>query len=93
MDRDRLQRWLKSTHHTWRWNHGDAESYEGVETTDDGLRWFRWSHAIRDDGVHGEHDVAVQTFESFRRSGPMREIPEEQLEQLRRWVSEHIPSP
>lgn len=89
MDRDRLQRWLKSTHRTWRWNHGDAESYEGVETTDEGLRWFRWSHRIREDGVQGEHDVEVQPYVDFRASGPLRRIPDEQRAELERWVAEH----
>ena len=86
MDRDRLQRWLKSTHRTWRWNHGSAESYEGVETTDDGLRWFRWSHAIREDGVHGEHDVELQSWAAYRDDGPARDMPDAMREQLDEWL-------
>lgn len=92
MDRDRLQRWLKSTHRTWRWNRGDAESYEAVETTDDGLRWFRWSHAIRDDGLNGEHDVEVQPWADYRASGPRRSMPGELRAELERWVADNEPA-
>jgi len=88
MDRDRLQRWLKSTHRTWRWNHGNAESYEGVETTDAGLRWFRWSHAIREDGVHGEHDVELQSWDAYRDDGPARAMPHAMREQLEEWLAD-----
>lgn len=88
MDRSRLQHWLKSTHRTWRWSSADAETYDAVETTDEGLRWFRWSHAFRDDGVHGEHDVQLQSVEDFERNGPLREMPEQLEAELRHWLHE-----
>ncbi len=90
MDRGRLDDWLKSPHRTFRWNDGDdSERYEGVTTTDDGLRWFRWSHVFADEGGEGEHDVAHQSYEAFRASGPLRPMPDPIREELTSWVKEH----
>ncbi len=88
MDRGRLERWLKSPHRTFRWNDGeDSERYEGVTTTDEGLRWFRWSHVFADAGGEGEHDVEEQSYEAFRASGPLRDMPEDLRAELNAWLT------
>ncbi len=84
MDRQRLRSWLDQTHKTWRWNDGDNERYSGVSTTDDGLRWFRWSHVFGEES--GDHDVEIQPFDDFRTAGPRRALPDDVLEQLRAWL-------
>jgi len=92
MDRERLSAWLESPHRTWRWNDGaDSERYEGVATTDEGLRWFRWSHVFADGTGEGEHDVVLQSFSVFREEGPVREMPKTAREELSAWIVEHAP--
>jgi hypothetical protein len=57
---------------TFRWNDGsDAERYDAVEATADGLLWYAWSH------VHGSgrQNEATQSYEAFLRDGPLRPIP------------------
>jgi hypothetical protein len=90
MDRERLESWLMSPHRTFRWNDGtDSERYEGVTTTDEGLRWFRWSHVFADGTGEGEHDVAHQSYEAFLETGPLREMPDALREELATWMKEH----
>jgi hypothetical protein len=96
MDRDRLAAWLESPHRTFRWNdrqgHEESERYEGVTTTDDGLRWFRWSHVFEGGPGEGEHDVAHQSFADFRAEGPLRTMPDALRDELIAWIGEHAPS-
>jgi len=64
---------------TLRWNDGvDAERYDAVEVGDEGLVWYAWSH------VHGrgrENEVR-QSFESYRRDGALRAMPERAKNEL-----------
>lgn len=83
MDRDRLARWLGSGHRTLRWSAGSRDGYEAVETTDQGLVWYRWSHRIPDGG---ERDRELQSFEDFEARGALRSPPDAVLEQLRALV-------
>jgi len=87
MDRDRLRRWLESPHRTFRWNVGER-SYDGVATTDEGLRWFRWSHEF---GIDGEHDAELQSWDEFRDRGPSRALPEPIRAELAEWIARHRP--
>ncbi len=90
MDRERLAAWLESPNHTWRWGDGeDSAHYEGVTTTDEGLRWFRWSHIFADEVGEGEHDALVQTYAAFRKDGPARPLPDGVRDELTTWVDEH----
>lgn len=87
MDRDRLQRWLTSPHRTWRWRFDDDyDRYEGVQTSDDGLRWFLWSHVPGEDGAHEER---TQSFASFAEDGPLRPLPEDVARELAAWLEEN----
>ena len=54
-----------------------------------GLRWYRWSHVFRADGVHGEHDVVLQTIPDFVRDGPVRAVPEEIRQELDGYVARY----
>lgn len=57
---------------TFRWNDGvDAERYDAVEATQDGLVWYAWSHTHG----RGRHDEAHQSYEAFLREGPLRALP------------------
>ncbi len=77
-----------SRHRTFRWNDGrDVERYEAVETTDDGLRWYAWSHATGEDG--GRHDEVRQGYDELLRDGPPRDVPAGVLAALRAWIDEH----
>ena len=86
MDRDALQRFLRSPHRTFRWNQGEDGEYGAVETTDAGLIWFRWVQS----GL-GREDQVEQTYEAYHRDGALRPMPEEVASQLAEWVSEHRP--
>ena len=87
MDRDALKSWLESPHRTLRWNRGDRTRYEGVETRDDGLRWFRWSHEVGG----GERDSELQSWADYDERGPLRDLPDEARAELEQWVTEHRP--
>jgi len=86
MDRDALARFMRFEHHTFRWNDGaDHSRYEAVESTDQGLRWYRWSHHPElTEG--GPQDVAIQTYAAFRQDGPLRTIPDDVGQRLREHV-------
>jgi len=81
--KERIARWLDAGHRTWRWNRGETGSYDAVETTDDGLRWYRWSHDIEGEGAF---DVVRQSFTEFRASGPPRPMPPSVREAVKAWV-------
>lgn len=86
MDRDALARFMRFEHRTFRWNDGaDHSRYEAVETTDAGLRWYRWSHHVELE-VGGLTDEALQPFEAYLADGPLRGMPAELGEQLREHV-------
>lgn len=79
-----------SQHRTFRWNDGaDVDRYEAVETRDDGLLWYAWSH--RAGG--GRHDEHLQPYEALERDGPPREreVPPRVLAALRAWIAAHRP--
>ena len=93
MDREALRRWLTSPHRTWRWTEGTgaedtAERYRGVETTDAGLRWFRWSHRFGhgEDGLQGE---VLQPWARFAADGPLEPMPVEARAELEAWYERH----
>lgn len=88
MDRDALRRWLDSPHKTWRWNDGARDAYRGVETSDEGLRWFRWSHRFAD-GAGGLEAESRQTWAEFDREGPREAMPPELRSELDAWVARH----
>lgn len=76
-----------SRHRTFRWNDGrDVERYEAVETRDEGLCWYAWSHR------HGEgkHDEALQPYDAFLRDGPLRAAPPHVIAAIRAWIDEHL---
>lgn len=75
MDRDALARFMRFEHRTFRWNDGEDHSrYQAVESTDRGLRWYRWSHHPElEDG--GMKDEALQTYAEYREAGPLRPLP------------------
>ena len=78
---DRLARFLAGADRTFRWNDGETrDSYEAVETTRDGLRWYHWSHRAEDGGPS---DEALQCYDDFERDGPLREMPAPLLAELR----------
>jgi hypothetical protein len=80
MNRDRLDRWLTGRHRTTRWPTDDnADHYAAVETTDDGLRWFSWSHLHGEDGLTREER---QSYADFAENGPRWPIPEAKLREL-----------
>lgn len=63
-------------------------SYEAVETRDEGLLWYRWSHAHGEAG--GRRDEALQSFAAFTREGPLRAAPEPTLAAIRAWVEANV---
>ena len=76
-----------SRHRTFRWNDGkDVERYEAVETRDDGLLWYRWSHLPHEGG---RGDEALQGYDAFLRDGPLRDAPPRIVAALRAWIDEH----
>ena len=78
-----------SRHRTFRWNDGaDVSSYEAVETCDEGLRWYRWSHAPGAAG--GRHDEVLQPFDVFLREGPLRAAPAPTLAAIRAWLDANL---
>ncbi len=81
IDRDSIREKLAAKHHTWRWNGGDRTRYEAVETTPEGLRWFRWSHDIE-----GPEDEVAQSFEAFLEEGPPRAVPKSVTLAVKRWI-------
>ena len=84
MDRDRLDAWLRSPHRTWRWRlDEDYDHYEAVESSDEGLRFFAWSHVPGEDGLHRE---GRQSFDDFERDGPLWAMPEDVEAQVRAWL-------
>ena len=77
-----------SRHRTFRWNDGkDVERYEAVETRDDGLLWYRWSHLPHEGG---RGDEALQGYDAFLRDGPLRDAPPRIVAALRAWIAEHV---
>ncbi len=84
MNREELQRWLKTERHTFRWNQGDYGTYDGVEVSRSELRWFHWRHDFEEGG---ERDVIVQTAAAFLADGPPREVPERVAGAVRAWLT------
>lgn len=70
---------------TWRWrpNESDQDHYLAVETTEDGLRYFAWSHLDR-----GLTDEVRQTFAQFESDGPAWPLPEDIERRVREWLAE-----
>jgi hypothetical protein len=93
MDRNRLERWLHLPTRTWRWNDGDRARYDAVETSGDGLVWFRWTHEFEDDGTHGQHDVLRQSFASYAADGPARAVPDSIRDEIDACVRDRVASP
>lgn len=86
MDRDKLNAFLRASHRTFRWTDDGLDGYEAVETTDAGLVWFRWSHKPEDDGG-GPLERRTQSFEDFKKDGPLRpSMPAEMRAALRALV-------
>lgn len=75
-----------ATHRTWRWREDweDPDHYLGLESTDEGFRFFAWSHLHGDDGLTRE---ARQSFDDFDRDGPAWPLPEEIERQVRAWLA------
>jgi hypothetical protein len=85
MDRARIEAWLNAKHRTFRWpTDENADHYEAVETTDDGLRWFAWSHLHGEDGLTHE---SLQSWAELEADGPARPMPPEVERALRDWIS------
>lgn len=84
MDDDRLRSFAERR--TWRWrpNPDDRDHYAGVETTDDGFRFFAWSHL--DDGLTRDER---QSFADFEARGPAWPLPRAIEEEVRAWLAEH----
>lgn len=82
-----------SRHRALRWNDGsDVDRYDAVETRDDGLLWYTWSHAMGAE-VGGRRHEVLQSLESFRRDGPARRegalpVPDRVVAALRAWIDE-----
>ena len=80
---------LLSRHRTFRWNDGvDVNVYEAVETRDEGLLWYRWSHRFGEGGGRG--DEALQSFDAFLREGPLRAAPAPTLAAIRAWIESTV---
>ncbi|WP_236605901.1 hypothetical protein [Sandaracinus amylolyticus] len=78
-----------SRHRTFRWNDGvDVNVYEAVETCDEGLLWYRWSHRFGDSGGRG--DEALQTFDAFLQDGPLRAAPAPTVAAIRAWIAANV---
>ena len=86
MDRERIERWLRSGHRTWRWREDweDPDHHVGLESRDAGFRWFAWSHLHGEDGQTREQ---TQTFEAFLADGPLWPMPEELEREVRDWLT------
>jgi hypothetical protein len=57
-----------------------------VESTDGGLRWYRWSHHPElEEG--GMKDEALQPYAHYRANGPLRALPEASANALRDHVA------
>ena len=87
MDRDALARFMRFEHRTFRWNDGEDHSrYEAVESTDRGLRWYRWSHhpELAEGGLQDED---LQPYAAYSADGPLRPLPDGLGEQLREHVA------
>jgi hypothetical protein len=51
----------------WKWDENEI-GYEGVNTNNNGLKWFTYRHAHRGNTLSFE-----QTYEDFIREGPLKE--------------------
>jgi hypothetical protein len=77
-----------SRHRTFRWNDGrDVSTYEAVETRDEGLLWYTWSHVL---DAGGRRDEALQSFDAFLRDGPLRAAPPPTLTAIRAWIAANL---
>ena len=87
MDRDALARFMRFEHRTLRWNDGaDHSRYQAVESTDEGLRWYRWSHQVEvEEG--GQQDVTLQPYSAYHADGPLWTVPEDVAQRLREHVA------
>lgn len=83
-DPDRLRSF--ATHRTWRWREdgGDPDHYLALESTDEGFRYFAWSHLHGEDGLTSE---VRQPFDAFDRDGPLWPLPDEVARQVRAWLA------
>lgn len=82
-----------SRHRTFRWNDGrDVDRYAAVETRDDGLLWYTWSHAVGAEG--GRRAETLQSYDEFLRRGPppgspdVPPAPASVLAAVRAWIDE-----
>jgi hypothetical protein len=84
MDEDRIRSFAE--HRTWRWREdpADADHNVGIESTDEGFRYFAWSHL--DAGLTREER---QRFEDFDRDGPRWPLPAGVEAQVREWLAAH----
>lgn len=90
MDRKALSRFLNGGHETLRWNKGGRDGYEAVETDDEGLRWYRWSHEL---GAGHPLDEARQSYAAFLADGPLRPAPPAVVAKLRQLIARRDPRP
>ncbi len=83
--RDDLESWLRAPYQVWHWREDDQnpDRYQAVETTTAGFRWFAWSHLHGEDGLSRD---ALQSYDDFRRDGPLRSIPGGLEGQLTDWL-------
>lgn len=91
MNRDRLARWLRHPYRAWRWHDGDNDRYEAVETLEEGLSWYRWTHEFgaapeAERHAGGERDRFLQRYEDFLAGGPPRPVPDEIAAEVRSFV-------
>jgi len=89
MDRDALRRFIASPHRTWRWREApdDPDHYRAVETSDEGLRWYAWSHLPGEDGPY---DEVRQSFAEFETKGPPWDVPIETHSALHKWLLNYL---
>lgn len=75
-----------SAHRTWRWrtDWDDPDHYLALESTDEGFRYFAWSHLHGEDGLTED---ALQPFDAFERDGPLWPLPDEIERQVRAWLA------
>lgn len=79
---------MRFEHRTFRWNDGEDHSrYEAVESTDAGLRWYRWSHHV-ELAEGGLQDEALQPYAAYHAEGPLRTLPEDVATKLRDHVAQ-----
>lgn len=71
-------------HRTWRWRTDpeDRDGYLALETTDEGFRFFAWSH--RGAGLVEEKR---QSFDDFEREGPAWPLPHDIEQEARAWLA------